>query len=566
MATRPKRSVKKINYAAVAGKGNRISKKNQEKEKLIISLNAEDSDEFEEELDYEDLPQPSSEEEGLAEASGEDIEEGEITDCSSSEEEGLSMEKIKKIEKLAAQKEKEVKQLEKTMKEEGELRKRYELAMQKLNKYEKVERALKNKSKESTPQNSPKKKEKSAKKSGCSRTSRTPRIKSVITRSCSSPRTKSEYDSVLSQLTDLKKGNADKFSELINKAFETESNLQILTDHDKRPCKSKKRESLPLSELKDNEMQLLANECENAFQKMHNKKSQSVQDLCNQPSSETLGDTIAAFLKGLQGLKLDKTIPTDNLIVNNDGATSTERSLDNSNPTPKSDTDNEHNSNDSSKSTKKKELTSGKIAKPDNTDIKKPVKYAHERLDPRHVTDRTFEKLSFMQLIAGELELIVSSDLPLEERTTRAKLLKTLCYHQPYLDDKELKDAYDVSLKNIEKGNNKWGEDNLDRDLHQLLEFRANVKYREKLNSSENKTAKSSHTSTEATQKDEKTPRDKPVFCMEYNRGTCKLSDHHEGKFAGKSVFKMHICRTCLRFNEVKSHPETDPGCPRKQT
>ena len=49
----------------------------------------------------------------------------------------------------------------------------------------------------------------------------------------------------------------------------------------------------------------------------------------------------------------------------------------------------------------KGKLVSGRCARPDETDIKVVVKFAHEKLDPRHTQDRSFDKLTFNLLIAG---------------------------------------------------------------------------------------------------------------------------------------------------------------------
>ena len=53
----------------------------------------------------------------------------------------------------------------------------------------------------------------------------------------------------------------------------------------------------------------------------------------------------------------------------------------------------------------KQKLTSGRATKPDKSDIKKQVKFAHEKLDSRHIKERIFDNLTFPLLIAGELEL-----------------------------------------------------------------------------------------------------------------------------------------------------------------
>ena len=55
--------------------------------------------------------------------------------------------------------------------------------------------------------------------------------------------------------------------------------------------------------------------------------------------------------------------------------------------------------------TNKKRLISGKCTKPDESDIKLVVQYAHEKLDSKHSKDLKFDALDFNLLIAGELEI-----------------------------------------------------------------------------------------------------------------------------------------------------------------
>ena len=73
---------------------------------------------------------------------------------------------------------------------------------------------------------------------------------------------------------------------------------------------------------------------------------------------------------------------------------------------------------------KKKKLIIGKCAKPDKSDIKLVVKFAHEKLDSLHVQKKVFDKLVFNLLIAGELELIDWNSIS-EECSTYINVAKT---------------------------------------------------------------------------------------------------------------------------------------------
>ena len=103
---------------------------------------------------------------------------------------------------------------------------------------------------------------------------------------------------------------------------------------------------------------------------------------------------------------------------------------------------------------KKKKLISGKCTKPDEADIKRVVKFPHERLDARHKTNtgRNFDKLPFNLLVAGELEIAGSVESSNDERIARINIAKTICYHKVYLKDEDLRNGCDQLIKTIKQG------------------------------------------------------------------------------------------------------------------
>ena len=130
---------------------------------------------------------------------------------------------------------------------------------------------------------------------------------------------------------------------------------------------------------------------------------------------------------------------------------------------------------------KSRKLVSGKCNKPDESDIKKQVKYPHEKLDPRHVmgTNRSFDNLPLHLLVAGELELAEQEGISENERKGRIAIAKTLCYHKLYLNDGDLRNGYDEIVKKVERGLQEWNQV-LGEHLHEFLNYRANVNLREK--------------------------------------------------------------------------------------
>ena len=217
-------------------------------------------------------------------------------------------------------------------------------------------------------------------------------------------------------------------------------------------------------------------------------------------------------------------------------------------------------------------LKSGLLTRPDEAGIKQQVKYAHEKLDPVHVKDRVFKELNFHFFVAGELELITSSDLEAEEKNARLHFLKILCYHREYLEISDLKDQYVANLQLIERGEANWAEfRSLTSQLHTNLTFRANVKSRERENATvaklEKLVAGDGGKKLDSKVKNPKEPTNivgKVIYCSYYNKGACPFDDHHEGVFNKKPVTKWHICCRCLvqDGHPRRSHPEGDPACP----
>ena len=168
-------------------------------------------------------------------------------------------------------------------------------------------------------------------------------------------------------------------------------------------------------------------------------------------------------------------------------------------------------------------------------------------------------------LVAGELELIARDDVDEQEKKARFSIVKTICYHKLYLNDEELREGYDQIMKRIERGTHDWDEA-LGEHLHELLNYRANVILREKVNEgNHNQFTKVEGKKAAKERKAGESGKERFVYCMDFNNGSCTQRDHHEGKFNGVKVTKFHVCRKCHGFGEMKSHREGDPSCPRKE-
>ena len=56
------------------------------------------------------------------------------------------------------------------------------------------------------------------------------------------------------------------------------------------------------------------------------------------------------------------------------------------------------------------------------------------------------------------------------------------------------------------------------------------------------------------------------IWCKDFNKGTCTLSDNHDQMFQGKLVKMSHICRKCFsKKREKNRNEEIDSACPLKE-
>ena len=197
-----------------------------------------------------------------------------------------------------------------------------------------------------------------------------------------------------------------------------------------------------------------------------------------------------------------------------------------------------------------KKKKSGIMTKPDEADIVRTVGFPHELLDDRHVKggEKIFDKLSFSNFCAGELEAISRPGIPADEKAARIGILKTICYHNSYLECSELKAQYGATMQRVERGLAVWN-DALAERLHSDLAFRTGVIGRASVNnvkSNSNKLDKIADKEKQdkgaSKRSESKLPTEvKLHYCLDFNKGSCSHSDHHDGKMGKLDVTLFHF-------------------------
>lgn len=95
-------------------------------------------------------------------------------------------------------------------------------------------------------------------------------------------------------------------------------------------------------------------------------------------------------------------------------------------------------------------MTSGKLVKIDDIDIKMQVRYPHTRLNGEFMMVKEFDQLPLNLFAAGEIELVLRS-LNETDGKSRLQVLLVILYYSQFLEISELRDQYDVLMKQLER-------------------------------------------------------------------------------------------------------------------
>ena len=132
-------------------------------------------------------------------------------------------------------------------------------------------------------------------------------------------------------------------------------------------------------------------------------------------------------------------------------------------------------------------------------------------------------------------------------------MLKKLAYKYEVLSLKDILVQYTGFISKVEKGKFKWGSRKDLNTFEQQLMYNISVSRVR----SEPVKFKSDRVKSDRVKDDRK------KYCLEFNKGTCKLQGPHEGLLNSSTVLKYHICKKCLMDENVEhAHPSKD--CTRK--
>ena len=207
-----------------------------------------------------------------------------------------------------------------------------------------------------------------------------------------------DQNQLLNSVLDLRQGKTQTFNELIGRALEAADNVKLLKFQER----TNRCNCVAGTQVANNRVTgLNTDDCDTleTINTANNTKENRSTDVACEEGRQQLLEMLTEFKNNKSRPGKAELSDQDKLLAAINNLTEKMTAL-------------EMKPKDSGDKEGKKKLVSGKITKPDESDIKKQVKYAHEKLDMRHARERVFDKLNFSLLVAGELEWTMDKSHP----------------------------------------------------------------------------------------------------------------------------------------------------------
>ena len=145
-----------------------------------------------------------------------------------------------------------------------------------------------------------------------------------------------------------------------------------------------------------------------------------------------------------------------------------------------------------------------------------------------------------------------------QEKFSRIELLKKLAYKHEDMSIKDVLTHYASFMSKVEKGKFKWGS------RKDLVAFDQQLMYAISLERAKTETRTISRSAdTDKVRTRSMVREEKKKYCLDFNKGLCRLQSPHEGTLNGTNVLKYHLCKRCLLEEGIeRTHPSKD--CVRK--
>ena len=177
--------------------------------------------------------------------------------------------------------------------------------------------------------------------------------------------------------------------------------------------------------------------------------------------------------------------------------------------------------------------------------VKFPQIWPHAALQYEFVSESvSFMSLDVKMFVAGELEIILSKQIPVSEKLGRLRFLKKIMYFSTIYEWKALLKFYAAWVRRIEIGLNTWSDSSVEIETPMLTKFPLKPKMQSK--------------------RDYVKPEEQVWWCADYNNQTCSFStSSHQKSVKGHLRNVRHICSACHRADKaLLEHPKSSSACP----
>jgi len=206
-------------------------------------------------------------------------------------------------------------------------------------------------------------------------------------------------------------------------------------------------------------------------------------------------------------------------------------------------------------------LTSGRGARTE-TGVVRQIVWPHTRLEGRMINP-SYEKLNFLLLLIGELNILEDPLIDRQETVARIKQLKRVCtYVDKNCEWQHVREFHGGFLAGVERSGG-WSIDSTELAA-QYLCFAPRQQQRQQ----QQKVVYMSQPKCQQGKREQEyvnvggeLPR---FFCSRYNGKACDHIGDHDAVIGGQIRYAEHICAVCLLdYSEYNEHPELDCTRPR---
>ena len=197
------------------------------------------------------------------------------------------------------------------------------------------------------------------------------------------------------------------------------------------------------------------------------------------------------------------------------------------------------------------------------------LKWPHENLGAKYnnfgKNEVKYKNLDLRLLTAGEINICGMYGVSQNEKDARLRLLGDVVFNAAFYQWNAILKFHAAVLGEIQQGNMQWGDDYYRLEQQMLMPFPL-VKGKSEKRGDTRDTRDTRDTSgrgRDSARSGSGGNYSQPVYCADYQKGSCLQGESHQGWFFGSKVMLHHVCSNCLKNSNIKAnHPASNTECP----